>query len=74
MAMTTMNGVVKTLHAEKGFGFIRADNGNEYFFHCTAVKNARLDALSEGQGVTFREGMSPKGPRAEDVYANDSDQ
>ena len=47
--------------------FILASDGNEYFFHNSACKNARFDELREGQNVTFEKGQGPKGPRAENV-------
>jgi CspA family cold shock protein len=62
-----MNGKVKRLVTDKGFGFILAEDGNEYFFHQSACTTARFDDLREGQAVTFSKGQGPKGPRAEDV-------
>jgi cold shock protein len=66
MAMT-MNGTVKRLVSAKGFGFIAADDGNEYFFHQSACSNTPFDSLREGAAVTFEKGNGPKGPRAENV-------
>jgi len=65
--MSTMNGTVKRLVSDKGFGFVAASDGNEYFFHQSAVGNGGFDQLHEGQAVTFKTGQGPKGPRAEDV-------
>jgi len=62
-----MNGTIKRLVSDKGFGFIVADDGNEYFFHNSACTNARFDDLREGQAVTFERGQGPKGPRGENV-------
>jgi CspA family cold shock protein len=62
-----MNGTIKRLVSGKGFGFILASDGNEYFFHTTACDNVRFDDLQEGQAVTFERGQGPKGPRAEHV-------
>jgi cold shock protein len=62
-----MNGKVKRLVTDKGFGFILAEDGNEYFFHQSACTGMRFDDLREGQAVTFNKGQGPKGPRAEDV-------
>jgi cold shock protein len=62
-----MNGMVARVMADKGFGFIRAENGQEYFFHQSAVLGARIYELREGQPVTFEAGQGPKGPRAENV-------
>jgi len=62
-----MNGTIKRLVSDKGFGFILADDGNEYFFHNSACAGTRFDALREGQAVTFERGQGPKGPRGENV-------
>ena len=64
--MATMNGTVKRL-TDKGFGFIAASDGTEYFFHQSACSGVRFDELREGQPVTFERGQGPKGPRAENV-------
>ncbi|MGE5357632.1 MAG: cold-shock protein [Bacteroidales bacterium] len=62
-----MNGTIKRLVSEKGFGFIAAGDGNEYFFHQSACNGVSFDQLREGQAVTFEKGQGPKGPRAENV-------
>ena len=56
---------VGRLVSDKGFGFIMADSGQEYFFHQSAC--ASFASLREGQAVTFQTGQGPKGPRAENV-------
>ena len=65
--MATTNGTIKRLVSDKGFGFIAAADGNEYFFHQSACGDVRFDDLREGQAVTFERGQGPKGPRAENV-------
>ena len=65
--MASMNGTIKRLVSDKGFGFILADDGNEYFFHNSACTGTRFDDLREGQAVSFTVGQGPKGPRAENV-------
>jgi CspA family cold shock protein len=65
MAANT-DGTIKKL-TDKGFGFIAAADGTEYFFHQSAIQGARYDELREGQRVTFSVGQGPKGPRAENV-------
>jgi len=65
--MAAMNGTVKRLVSDKGFGFVAAADGTEYFFHQSAVEGGAFDQLREGQAVTFKTGQGPKGPRAEDV-------
>jgi CspA family cold shock protein len=64
-----MNGTVKRLVSEKGFGFVATPDGNEYFFHQSACVGTAFESLREGQAVTFNTGQGPKGPRAENVRA-----
>src|SRR5688572_17057588 len=49
--MASINGTIKRLVADKGFGFILAGDGNEYFFHNSACSEMRFDDLREGQAV-----------------------
>ena len=63
----TQNGTIKRL-TDKGFGFIAASDGTEYFFHQSACRGVRFDELREGQPVSFEKGQGPKGPRAENVH------
>lgn len=65
--MANLNGTIKRLVSDKGFGFIAGSDGNEYFFHNSACSGMRFDELREGQHVTFERGQGPKGPRAEHV-------
>ena len=65
--MSAINGTVKRLVRDKGFGFVAAADGNEYFFHQSACADPGFDQLREGQAVTFQTGQGPKGPRAENV-------
>lgn len=65
--MSAMNGTIKRLVSDKGFGFVAAGDGNEYFFHQSACNGVQFDDLREGQTVTFERGQGPKGPRAENV-------
>jgi CspA family cold shock protein len=64
--MATMSGTIKRI-TDKGFGFIAASDGTEYFFHQSACQGIRFDDLREGQRVSFTAGQGPKGPRAEGV-------
>jgi CspA family cold shock protein len=64
--MATITGTIKRLNS-KGFGFIAAADGNEYFFHSSACSGTRFEDLREGQSVTFERGEGPKGPRGENV-------
>jgi CspA family cold shock protein len=65
--MAPMIGTILRLVSEKGFGFVAAGDGNEYFFHQSACNGCQFDSLREGQAVTFEKGQGPKGPRAENV-------
>ena len=65
--MASMNGTIKRLVSDKGFGFIAATDGVEYFFHQSSVTQTSFDQLREGQAVTFDVGQGPKGPRGENV-------
>jgi CspA family cold shock protein len=58
-------GKIAKVVGERGFGFIAADDGKEYFFHRTAVDGMLdFDRLVSGEAVTFEIEASPKGPRA----------
>lgn len=60
-------GTIKRLVRDKGFGFVQADNGTEYFFHQASCVDGNFDSMSEGQTLSFEMGQGPKGPRAENV-------
>jgi CspA family cold shock protein len=61
--MTT--GTIKKLVADRGFGFITAEDGKEYFFHRSSIEN--FDSLRGNERVEFDVEDSPKGPRAAQV-------
>jgi CspA family cold shock protein len=64
MAMT---GTVKFFNGERGYGFIKPDDGGrDVFVHITAVEHAGLKALNEGQRITFdvEPDKKGKGPKA----------
>lgn len=60
------NGTIKKLVSERGFGFIAASDGKEYFFHRSGTEGD-FDSLRGGEAVTFQVEPSPKGPRAAQV-------
>jgi len=62
-----VSGTIKRIVSDKGFGFVAAEDGTEYFFHNSACVGTRFDELREGQNVTFEKGQGPKGPRAENI-------
>ena len=61
-----VNGTIKKIVPERGFGFIAADDGKEYFFHRSGTEGD-FDSLAGGEKVTFEIEPSPKGPRANKV-------
>ena len=63
-----MIGTVKRIYLDKGFGFIKTEDGQEFFFHKSALKNIKIEELEVDREVTFEDAEGPKGPRAEDVY------
>lgn len=66
--MTT--GTIKKVVSDRGFGFIAAEDGKEYFFHRNGLERSLdFDRLVGGERVTFEIEASPKGPRANDVRA-----
>jgi len=46
-------GTVKWFNAEKGFGFIERDDGDDVFVHFSAIKSEGYKTLDEGQQVEF---------------------
>lgn len=65
-----MQGKVKKLIMEKGFGFIQAPDDKDIFFHHSCVSDKKFDDLAEGQLVEYsidEEGSAQKGPRAANV-------
>ena len=64
-----VQGVIKRLVVEKGFGFIRDEaSGLEYFFHQSGLMaGMNIHELVEGDRVEFVPGRGPKGPRAESI-------
>ncbi|HLE58278.1 MAG TPA: cold shock domain-containing protein [Candidatus Limnocylindria bacterium] len=66
--MTT--GTVKKVISDRGFGFIAAEDGKEYFFHRGGLDSSiDFDRLVGGERVSFEVEASPKGPRAVQVRA-----
>jgi len=61
-------GTIKKVVADRGFGFISADDEKEYFFHRGALDSSLdFDRLTGGEPVIFEVEASPKGPRAKSV-------
>ena len=65
-----LTGSVKKVVNERGFGFIAADDGQEYFFHRSGLDSSlEFDRLAGGERVSFDVENSDKGPRARQVRA-----
>ena len=61
----TTNGKVKWFNGTKGYGFISpADGTKDVFVHSSAVKDAGLSGLAEGEVITFDVEEGAKGPSA----------
>ena len=59
------NGTIKRL-TDRGFGFLATD-GNDLFFHSSALEGVTFDQLREGQAVTYEIGEGQTGPQAVSV-------
>jgi CspA family cold shock protein len=62
-----MQGKVKWFNAEKGFGFIERDGGDDVFVHFTAIQGEGFKSLEEGQDVEFEIVDGNRGPQAANV-------
>ena len=60
-------GKVKWFNAEKGYGFITADDGTDIFVHYSAIQGEGFKTLDEGQAVSFDVSQSDRGPQAANV-------
>ncbi|MDR5658691.1 cold-shock protein CspD [Serpentinicella sp. ANB-PHB4] len=62
-----MVGKVKWFNAEKGFGFIEREDGDDVFVHFTAIEGSGFKSLQEGQQVEFDIVDGNRGPQAANV-------
>ncbi|PJE69662.1 MAG: cold-shock protein [Candidatus Staskawiczbacteria bacterium CG10_big_fil_rev_8_21_14_0_10_38_10] len=63
-----MEGTIKKLITDKGFGFITVDGEEkDLFFHKNELKGVNYEELKEGDRVSFEKTDSPKGPNATNV-------
>jgi len=60
-------GTVKWFNAEKGFGFIEVENGDDVFVHFSAIEGEGFKSLDEGQQVEFDIVEGDRGPQAANV-------
>ena len=57
-------GTVKWFNAEKGFGFIEREDGNDVFVHFSAISEEGYKSLEEGQAVEFEIVNGDRGDQA----------
>ncbi|CAJ1315776.1 cold shock domain-containing protein [Paenibacillus sp. PK4536] len=62
-----MKGTVKWFNAEKGFGFIEVEGGEDVFVHFSAIQSDGFKSLDEGQAVEFDITEGNRGPQAANV-------
>jgi cold shock protein len=60
-------GTVKWFNADKGFGFIAPESGDDVFVHFSAIQSTGYRSLDEGQTVEFDITQGQKGPQAANV-------
>lgn len=64
---TMNNGTVKWFNAEKGYGFISQESGDDVFVHFSAIQGKGFKTLEEGQSVSFEIEEGPRGKQASNV-------
>lgn len=62
-------GKVKFFNAEKGYGFITIEGGQDIFVHYSAIQSDGYKSLEEGQEVSFDVVEGPRGEQAANVKA-----
>ncbi|SEB77420.1 cold shock domain-containing protein [Paenibacillus sp. GP183] len=62
-----MKGTVKWFNAEKGYGFISVEGGDDVFVHFSAIQGDGFKSLDEGQEVEFDITQGNRGPQAANV-------
>jgi cold shock protein len=63
-------GKVKWFNADKGYGFIERDGGDDLFVHFSEIQSEGFKSLDEGQAVSFTEAVGQNGkPQASAVRA-----
>ena len=61
----SISGKVKWFNGQKGYGFIeREDKEKDVFIHVSALRDAGIKGLEDGQALTFDIEEGPKGPNA----------
>ena len=62
-----MTGKVKWFSADKGYGFISREDGDDVFVHFSSIQGEGYKTLSEGQEVEFDIVEGARGPQADNV-------
>ncbi|TSB46989.1 cold-shock protein [Alkalicoccobacillus porphyridii] len=62
-----LEGTVKWFNAEKGFGFIEREDGDDVFVHFSAIQSEGFKTLEEGQAVRFDIVEGARGEQAANV-------
>ena len=62
-----VTGKVKWFNAEKGYGFLTTDSGEDVFVHYSAIQSEGFKSLDEGQAVSFEIKEGNRGPQAANV-------
>ena len=66
-------GRIKKMVRDRGFGFIRGEDGKEVFFHRSGMAGSDYDEVAEGDTVEYVIQEGPRGARAEHVRAVSQD-
>lgn len=69
-----MKGTVKWFSDEKGYGFLKADDGKDFFAHYTGINQAGFKTLVEGQRVEFDIEDNDRGPVAVNITVLEGDE
>ncbi len=67
MSTAVAIGTVKFFNAEKGYGFISREDGDDVFVHFSQIQSKGFRTLNEGQQVEFEIGQGRKGDEAQNV-------
>ncbi|SCW59351.1 cold shock protein (beta-ribbon, CspA family) [Paenibacillus tianmuensis] len=63
-----MKGTVKWFNAEKGYGFLQVEGGDDVFVHFSAIQGDGFKTLEEGQSVEFEIVQGNRGAQAANVH------